>query len=140
MTEPSLRLVIQTPRERIFEGKIKSLRLPTQTGQVGIRPRIEPLVLAVEPGLILISSADLPTFVGTAGGLFRCDGEQASLATPLAIRGESMEAVVQQIETALERPSVEFEVRDTLGRLESNILNELREGAQRNLTRRGINR
>lgn len=127
MNAVRLNLIIRTPREVVYEGPVDSLRVATETGQVGIRPRMEPLVLAVEPGLVLLSSAAETTFAGTAGGLLRCDGQQANLLTPLAVFGVDMQAVASQLEAALDKPSVELEAREALGRLESSILRELQE-------------
>ena len=130
-----LKLVVRTPREIVIETHVSSIRVPTETGQVGVRWRVEPLVLAVEPGLVLIRRDESYTFVGTAGGLLRCDGVVASLLTPLAVSGDDEDAVINALEEALALPSVEMEARATLGRLQNSILHELREGGKENMRR-----
>lgn len=125
-----LRLIIRTPQEIVYEGNVTSLRVTAETGQVGIRPRMEPIVLAIEPGLVLVSANGQTTFAGTAGGLLRCDGQQAHLLTPLAVYGTDLPTVASRLETALSNPSVELEARETLGRLEHSILRELQEGGR----------
>jgi len=130
MSELQLQLIVRTPREIVLEVRVSSIRVPTETGQVGVRARAEPLVLAVEPGLVLVRREDLYHFVGTAGGLLRCDGASASLLTPLAVAGDDEDAVMDALEEALAQPSVEMEARATLSRLQSSILRELREGRQ----------
>ena len=130
-----LKLVVHTPREVVLEVDVSSIRVPTETGQVGVRPRAEPLVLAVEPGLVLMRRDDTFEFVGTAGGLLRCDGVTAWLLTPLAVIGHDQDEVIDAIEEALAQPSVEMEARATLGRLESSILRELREGKKGQMRR-----
>jgi len=124
------KLVVRTPREIAIELEATSIRVPTETGQVGLRARVEPLVLAVEPGLVLVRHEQAYQFVGTAGGLLRCDGTTASLLTPLAVRGDDEESVIASLEKALAQPSAEMEARETLGRLQSSILRELRQGAK----------
>ena len=57
MSDTKLKLIVRTPREVILETEVSSVRLPTETGQVGIRRQVEPMVLAVEPGLVLIRQA-----------------------------------------------------------------------------------
>ncbi len=52
----------------------------------------------------------------------------ASLLTPLAVVGDDVQAVSQQLDQLLSAPSEEMEVRQTLGRLETRILQELRQG------------
>jgi F0F1-type ATP synthase epsilon subunit len=130
MSERQLKLVVRTPREVVVELRVLSVRVPTETGQVGLRARVEPLVLAVEPGLVLVRREDAYQFVGTAGGLLRCDGCIASLLTPLAVSGDDEDAVLNALEEALAQPSVEMEARETLGRLQSSILRELRQGGK----------
>lgn len=68
-------------------------------------------------------------FLATAGGLLRCDGTEVILLTPLAVVGESAEAVRAKLSEALERLSPDLELRAVLQRLETGILQELRGGA-----------
>lgn len=127
MAEPGLRLTVRTPTDaRVFDGAVDSLRVPSDTGQVGLRPRSEPAALVVEPGLALASGADGLHFLATAGGLLRCDGETAVLLTPLAVAGRSAEAVRAGLEEALGASSADIELRAVLQRLETGILRELR--------------
>lgn len=124
----TLKVTIRTPLETIFEGEVYSLRVPTHTGQVGLRPRAEPSVLAVEAGLIVLKSESETKYAGTAGGLLHTNGQSASLLTPLAVVGSNVDSVSQQLETLLSAPSEEMEVRRTLDRLETRILQEMRQG------------
>ena len=110
----------------MFDARVTSLRVPTDTGQVGLRPRSEAAALVVEPGLALAASPDGLRFVATAGGLLRCDGKEAVLLTPLAVVGESAAAVRAELEGALGTPSPDLELRAILQRLETGILQELR--------------
>jgi F0F1-type ATP synthase epsilon subunit len=125
MNASLLRFMVRTPREIVLELEVSSIRVPTETGQVGIRPRVEPLVLAVEPGVVLIRRGSDYEFAGTAGGLLRCNGAIASLLTPLAVAGDNEDAVIKAIEDTLAQPSVEMEARAMLGRLQTSILREL---------------
>ena len=125
MTRPKLHAIIRTPGEVVFDQEVASIRVPTQTGQVGLRPRGEPTVLAVEAGLIVLRRNGGRQYAGTAGGLLHTSGDTASLLTPLAVLGDNLEAVFQRLDALLAAPSEEMEVRRTLGRLETRILEEL---------------
>lgn len=129
MAEETLRLVVRTPQSGVFDERVTSLRVPTDTGQVGLRPRSEAAALVVEPGLALAASSNGMRFVATAGGLLRCDGKEALLLTPLAVVGESAEVVGAQLAEALATPRTDLELRAVLQRLETGILQELRRGA-----------
>ena len=126
MAEETLRLVVRTPQGGVFDERVTSLRVPTDTGQVGLRPRSEAAALVVDPGLVLAASMDGLRFVATAGGLLRCDGKEAVLLTPLAVVGESAESVRAELSEAMGIPRADLELRAVLQRLETGILQELR--------------
>ncbi|HEX5105692.1 MAG TPA: hypothetical protein VFV87_17855 [Pirellulaceae bacterium] len=125
MDNAVLHVVVRTPQRVVVEREVTSLRFPTETGQVGMRPRSESCVLAFEPGLVLLRRGERTEFVGTAGGLLRCDGIIANLMTPLAVVGDRLDDVLTELDRALETPTAEHEVRTMLSRLEQNILQEL---------------
>jgi len=125
----TVRLLVRTPGGIVFNERVSSLRVPSDTGQVGLRPRSEPAALVVEPGLVLASATIGARYIATAGGLLRCDGDQAVLLTPLAVTGESAESVRDGLEQAMARPGSDLELRAVLQRLETGILQELRRSA-----------
>lgn len=128
VADARLELVVRTPRAVVAERAVRSLRVPTDSGQVGLRPRSEPSVLAVEPGLVLVWTPEGLDFVATAGGLLRCDGQRAILLTPVAVVGRDARAVRSELEEALAVPGTELELRRVIERLETGILRELRKG------------
>ena len=125
-----LRFVIRTPREVIFDGSVDSVRVPSETGQVGVRPRGEPFLTAVEPGLILLRTGDAVRFAASAGGLFESDREHAVLYTPFAVTGAEPDDVLTAMDRALATPDSEIAARRRLGELEEKIVEELRGGAR----------
>ena len=130
MNKQSLHVTIRTPSETVVDRDVAALRVPTHPGQVGLRPRSEPTVLAVEAGLIVLRYNGGKQYAGTAGGLLHTDGRSASLLTPLAVAGEDVDSVSRQLDALLSAPSEEMEVRRTLGRLETRILQELHQGEE----------
>ncbi|MCA9134799.1 MAG: hypothetical protein KDA45_16640, partial [Planctomycetales bacterium] len=126
-----LQFIIRTPKETVVDEPFNSLRVPTQSGQVGLRPWGEATLLAVEPGLIVLKSDSKVRYAGSAGGLLHSDGRSASLLTPLAVVGDDLPSVSRQLDDLLSAPSEEAEVRRMLGRLETRILRELRSGSER---------
>lgn len=133
-------LVIRTPHEVILETSVRSVRVLTETGHVGLRPRTEPNVLAVEPGIMHVrSDTDQQAaefFIGTAGGLMMCDLNHATLLTPLAVVGDSETTIVEQLDNLMQRPNSEMEARATLSKLEGHILTEIRREQTQDVTPR----
>jgi F0F1-type ATP synthase epsilon subunit len=128
VADPLLKIVVRTPREVAAEFDARSLRVPADTGQVGLRPRGEPTVLAVEPGLALAWTPEGVRFLATAGGLLRCDGRRAIVLTPVAVVGRDARSVRRRLEEALAVPRADLELRRAIERLETGILRELRVG------------
>lgn len=125
MAVGTVRFVVRTPHVVVFDAEAHSVRVLTETGHVGLRPSMEPLVLPVEAGLVLVRTADRVTFVGSAGGLLSSDGTQVTLFTPLGVVGADPAAVRTALDQALAEPGSVFAVRARLGKLESRILAEL---------------
>lgn len=125
MAERLLRFVVRTPHAVVIDVEVRSARVVTETGHVGLRPRMEALVLAIEAGLTLLRMPGGVRFVGTAGGLLTCNGAEATLFTPLGVIGDDPSSVRAEIDRALAAPGPELEVRAALETLESRILTEL---------------
>lgn len=49
-----MRLKISTPERVVYQGEIKSISLPTESGTLTIQPNSTPLVTALKPGIIKI--------------------------------------------------------------------------------------
>lgn len=141
MTETGrFRLTIRTPHEVTMQAEVGSLRVPTESGHVGLRARAEATVLAVEPGVVhahlVAGDSGNEIFIGTAGGLLLCDGNTATLLTPLAVMGKDEQHIENQIIEQMERPNSELEARGTLTKLEGHILSELRREQRQGVTQR----
>lgn len=124
-----LHVEIRTPHAIALEADALAARVPTATGQVGLRPRGEPLVLVVEPGLVVLRTPGASRYAATAGGLLRADRERCVLYTPFAVTGDDAHAVLHALERALETPDSELVARKGLDELEQRIVRELRPGA-----------
>ncbi len=129
MADAGLEFVVLTPGEIVVQLEALALRVPTDSGQVGLRHGAEPSVLAVEPGLALATTPAGVRFLATAGGLLRCDGRRAVLLTPIAVLGDDAASVSRRLDEALAAPGSELALRRAIERLEAGILRELRGGS-----------
>lgn len=127
---PPLQLVVRTPHEIVLQIPVRSVRVLTDSGHVGLRPGTEATLLAVEAGLVTVESAatatDAVKFIGTAGGLLICDGQQLTLLTPVALTGHNEQELEDELSRVLQQPASEMEARATLAKLEGHIVSELR--------------
>ncbi|MCB9569118.1 MAG: hypothetical protein H6710_18205 [Myxococcales bacterium] len=121
----TLAMTIRTPHAVIFDEAIDGARIPTESGLAGIRPRGEPLVAAVEPGLVVLRSGGALRFAATAGGLVETDRQRCTLYTPYAVVGASEEEMLAALAKIKATPSSEILARRQLGELEERIVHEL---------------
>ena len=135
MMGTAFRFMIRTPHETVLDTPATAVRVLTDSGHVGIRMHMEPIVLPIEPGLVLVRADGHVMFVGCAGGLLSSDGREATLFTPLGVVGTDPVAIQRALDDALAAPNSELAVRARLGKLEGRILAELRRGP-RDLPRR----
>ena len=103
----TLAMTIRTPHAVIFDEAIDGARIPTESGLAGIRPRGEPLVAAVEPGLVVLRSGGALRFAATAGGLVETDRQRCTLYTPYAVVGASEEEMLAALAKIKATPSSE---------------------------------
>ena len=125
MNAHTIHVTILTPVETVCEIEASSVRVPTTTGQVGVRPNAEASVLAIEPGLVRLISASGTKYAATVGGLLRYGRNAAQILTPFAVVGDDVTQVNLKLDEFMATPSDAVNVRRTLGLLETRILQEL---------------
>ena len=121
----TLRLVIRTPHAAVVDADVDAARVPTRTGQLGLRPRQEPFITVVESGLIILDSGAQRRFAATAGGLLRTDRGTALLATPFAVTGADDAELLAALDQAYATPDSELVTRRRLAELEQRIVREM---------------
>ncbi|NPC52460.1 hypothetical protein D7X99_40610 [Corallococcus sp. AB032C] len=126
MREHSLRFVIWTPDACVVDEPVLAARVPTGSGQVGLRTAEEPFASVVEAGLCLLRREEGLRFAATAGGLLDAGRDTATLYTPFAAVGARGEDVLAALEGVLRLPDSELATRRRMGELEQRIVRELR--------------
>lgn len=126
MPEHSLRFVVWTPDARVVDEPVLAARVPTRSGQVGLRPEEEPFASVVEAGLCLLRRETGLQFAATAGGLLDAGRDTATLYTPFAVVGSRGEDVLAALDRVLQAPDSELAARRRMGELEQRIVHELR--------------
>ncbi|MDX1804154.1 MAG: hypothetical protein R3292_08735 [Alcanivorax sp.] len=119
-------LIVRSPHAVVFQADIHALRVPTDTGQAGLRAGVEPLVMALEPGLAVIEHGGTEWFLATAGGLLNSDGRTCQILTPYAVQGEEAGTVLAALDAMLATPDSELLARRQLAVLEQRIIRQLR--------------
>ena len=128
MVGPPFRFIVRTPHDVVLDAPATTVRVLTETGHVGIRRHMEPVVLPIEAGLAIVRADGRVTLIGSAGGVLASNGREVTLFTPLAVVGTDPVVIERALDEALTAPDAELAVRARLGKLEGRILAELRRG------------
>lgn len=126
MDERRLVLIVRTPRGEVLRRRVRALRVPTETGSVGVLPRAERTALVVESGLVVARGDHAVVLIGTAGGILRIEGDEAVLLSPLAVAGEDAAEVRERVEALTSVTSAETELRRRIETLERGLIAESR--------------
>ena len=126
----TIQLLVRTPHEVILSVPIRSMRVLTETGHVGLRPGMEPSILPLEAGVVHATTvAGEPRseiYIGTAGGLLMYDHQTVTLLTPIAVVGADHDELASQFDDLMTKSNSELEARTAFNKLEGHILSELR--------------
>lgn len=97
----TLHLSVVAPDRTIFEGPINSVIAPGVEGYFGLMSHHEPLIAALETGVVEYRDTnDLRSFISIGGGFLEVSGETVII---LASSGElASEIDIREAETALE--------------------------------------
>ncbi len=97
-----INLKILTPHKKVFEGKVKSITLPTQEGEITVLPKHAPLFSLLKEGvLILREEGGKEEYYGVGGGYFETDGKEAIVLVSRAFGQKDLDE--RLIKEAIER-------------------------------------
>ncbi len=135
MPDGAVRFVVRTPHAEVLRREVWSLRVPTETGWVGLLPGAEESVLVIEPGLVVARSGGMMSLVGTAGGVLRVEHDAVTLLASVAVAGNDARAVREALDALAGESSAEMELRRHIEALERGILAQSRARAGRGTPR-----
>ena len=78
------RLLVLTPRERVYDGDITSLVMPTADGEIGFLAGREETVLEVLPGDLRLRAGKKDTVLETDGGVAHMTGKKLTVLCGVA--------------------------------------------------------
>jgi F-type H+-transporting ATPase subunit epsilon len=125
----ALRFVVRTPHAKIFHVRAASLRVPTETGWVGILPGAERSVLVIEPGLVIVRTDHALALVGTGGGVLHIERDRVTLLASIAVLGDDASSVRAALDRMAGESSAEIELRRGMDGIERGLLAQSRRRA-----------
>ena len=83
--EKKISVNIVTPEEKIFEGKVDFIRVPAQSGNLGVLPRHVPIIAQLKIGVVKLVNNGESDYIGVCRGFFEFLNNRATILTELAL-------------------------------------------------------
>ncbi|MDF7676909.1 F0F1 ATP synthase subunit epsilon [Neisseriaceae bacterium ESL0693] len=89
----TLQVEVVSNEERIFSGEASFVVVPTQTGELGIYPRHEPIMSLVRPGALRLTVPNQKEeiLVAVSGGILEVSPDKLTVLADVAVRSEEMD-------------------------------------------------
>lgn len=89
----TLKLIIVSAEDKIFEGDVTQLRATGIEGELGILPGHTPLLTAIKPGIIKFTlKNETEEVIYVSGGFLEIQPTVVTVLADVAIRGEELDA------------------------------------------------
>ncbi|VEI29616.1 F1 sector of membrane-bound ATP synthase subunit epsilon [Haemophilus parainfluenzae] len=89
----TLKLIIVSAEDKIFEGDVTQLRATGIEGELGILPGHTPLLTAIKPGIIKFTlKNETEEVIYVSGGFLEIQPKVVTVLADVAIRGEELDA------------------------------------------------
>lgn len=124
MTDATLRLVVFTPSESVFDEAVERINAVGTRGAFGILPRHVDFAAPLVAGILsYVAEEEDEAFVAVDGGVLLKVGPTVRIATRRAVRGRDLQSLRRTVELEFSVLSEhEREARSALARLEAGII------------------
>ncbi|MFZ3232005.1 MAG: ATP synthase F1 subunit epsilon [Patescibacteria group bacterium] len=78
--------------KKVLEADVASVTLPTKTGYITVLPKHEPLVAALNPGVLSVTVEGKVQSFAIGGGVLEIDGENVSVLADMVEAGASIDS------------------------------------------------
>jgi F-type H+-transporting ATPase subunit epsilon len=124
-----MRLVVQTPVERILDREVTAIVAEGLEGSFGLRPRHIDYVAALVPGLLIYRDAEgNECFLAVDQGILVKEGARVVVSVRQAVAGATLEDLLEVVESRFKAlDEQERVVRSAVARLKSDFLRRFSE-------------
>ncbi len=95
-----LKLEIVTPERKVIDAEVDSVTVPTLTGEAGIMPQHAPLISALKPGIVTVTTKGQAERLAVGTGFVEVSNNQVSLLTDVAETAEEIDAEKARVDKA----------------------------------------
>lgn len=89
----TIQVEIVSNEQNIYSGEAEFVVVPTQTGELGIKPRHMPIMNLVRPGTVRITvpNQDQEVLLAVSGGLLEVRPDKLTILAEVAVRSDEMD-------------------------------------------------
>ena len=89
----TIQVEIVSNEQHIYSGEAEFVVVPTQTGELGIKPRHMPIMNLVRPGVVRITvpNQEQEVLLAVSGGLLEVRPDKLTILAEVAVRSEEMD-------------------------------------------------
>lgn len=89
----TIQVEIVSNEQHIYSGEAEFVVVPTQTGELGIKPRHMPIMNLVRPGTVRITvpNQDQEVLLAVSGGLLEVRPDKLTILAEVAVRSDEMD-------------------------------------------------
>ena len=89
----TIQVEIVSNEQHIYSGEAEFVVVPTQTGELGIKPRHMPIMNLVRPGTVRITvpNQEQEVLLAVSGGLLEVRPDKLTILAEVAVRSEEMD-------------------------------------------------
>ena len=106
-----INVTVVTPEEKIFEGMVDFIRVPAQSGGLGVLPRHVPIIAQLKIGVVKLVNNGRPQYIGVCRGFFEFLNNKANILTELAIPTEEKD-IEKTIEELKQKHDITQEITE----------------------------
>lgn len=128
-----MKLKISSPSKVIYEGDIKQISLPTESGTITVLPSHMPLVTALKPGIVKIIPEKAPTgefifsenaiSLSVSKGMAFIDGKMVRIVTAVATTSpEESEDTLKKMKEDLEEQIKLLKKKGSIEEIEKSLI------------------
>ncbi|HMS08212.1 MAG TPA: ATP synthase F1 subunit epsilon [Pyrinomonadaceae bacterium] len=113
-----LKLEIVTPERKVIDAEVDSVTVPTLSGEAGIMPQHAPLISALKPGIVTVTTKGQAERLAVGTGFVEVSNNRVSVLTDVAETADEIDAekaradkaeIEKELAAASQLPSEETE-------------------------------
>jgi len=87
-----LKLEIVTPERKVIDAEVDSVTVPTLSGEAGIMPQHAPLISALKPGIVTVTTKGQAERLAVGTGFVEVSNNRVSVLTDVAEKADEIDA------------------------------------------------